>query len=257
MSGGIVRRKGPMASRRLTLVEQVRNELRELISNGTYAPGDQLPNEQEMSERFEVSRSSIREAYRGLIEAGYLTRRQGSGTFVARSPQQHALDLNLSYTDMIRDAGFKPSVDVLRRTFRKAGEVDASHLAIDPNDEIIEVERLRLADERPVVYSIDRVPASIVPEHERGSGFGESLFRILENYSHGPRNGRARIKPVLAEGAAARYLRVEAGTPLLYFDEVDFDLAGHPVLTSYEWHTSDVFDMWINRRSTLSNISTT
>jgi GntR family transcriptional regulator len=237
---------------RQPLVEEVRSQLRDLICGGTYNPGDRLPNEQEMGERFDVSRATVREAYRGLIEAGYLISKQGAGTFVARTPQQHALDLNLSYTEMIRAAGFTPSVQVLKVTHRSAGDLDANQLAIEPDAEVIEVERLRLADDRPVVYSIDRVAAALIPAGERDDSFGTSLFALLEKLSRGARNGRARIKPVLAEGAAAKHLRVPAGSPLLYFDETDFDVAGQPVLASYEWHTSDVFDMWINRRARIS-----
>ncbi|MER6529370.1 GntR family transcriptional regulator [Streptomyces sp. NPDC001508] len=244
-----------MASRRPTMVEQVRNGIRELISDGTYTVGDQLPNEQQMGERFGVSRATVREAYRGLIESGYLARRQGSGTFVARIPQQHALDLNLSYTEMIRAAGFKPSIVVLDTSVRQADDSDLAHLAMTPGEDVVVVERLRLADDRPVVYSIDRLPASLVPPDARGDGFGRSLFGLLEQVSHGARNGRARIKPVLASGAPARHLQVAKGTPLLFFEETDFDGAGRPVLASSEWHTSDVFDMWINRKATLHSRS--
>ncbi len=236
-------------ARRQPLVDEVRSQIRELLVSGSYGQGDQLPNEQEMSDRFGVSRATVREAYRGLIEAGYLVSKQGAGTFVARSPQQHALDLNLSYTEMIRAAGFTPSIVVLKVTVRPAGDEDAAHLAIDPADDVIEVERLRLADDKAVVYSVDRVAASLIPESERGDGFGTSLFGLLSRVKRNPSNGRAQIKPVLAEGAAAKHLGVPVGSPLLYFDETDFDDRGEPVLASHEWHTSDVFDMWINRRA--------
>lgn len=239
--------EAPMV-RRQPLVEEVREGLREQIINGTYVQGDQLPNEQEMSEKFRVSRATIREAYRGLIESGYLVSKQGAGTFVASRPQQHSLDLNISYTEMIRAAGYSPSIVVLNVKIRAAGEVDAKHLSISEEDEVIEVERLRLADGKPVVYSVDRVPASIIPESERKDGFGESLYGLLRRLSRGPRNGRALIKPVLAEGKPAKYLQASVGSPLLHFDETDFDKSGIPVLASNEWHTSDVFDMWINRR---------
>ncbi|MER6434112.1 GntR family transcriptional regulator [Streptomyces sp900105245] len=240
-----------MTSRRPTLVEQVRSGLRELIDTGTYKPGDQLPNEQEMGNRFGVSRATLREAYRGLSEAGYLVQRQGSGTFVARSPNQHALDLNLSYTEMIRSAGFTPSIVVLKSYTQQANDDDVARLGLPPDEDVLVVERLRLADDRPVVFSIDKLRAALVSPHVRGSDdFGQSLFGLLEQLSCGARNGRACIKPVLASGAAARHLQVAEGSPLLFFDETDFDASGRAVLASSEWHTSDVFDMWINRQAT-------
>ncbi|HEX4444601.1 MAG TPA: GntR family transcriptional regulator [Galbitalea sp.] len=237
-----------MAGRRPTLVDQVREELTELISSGAYPVGERLPNEQEMSDQFRVSRATVREAYRALIDAGYLSRRHGTGTFVNRLPQRHALDLNLSYTAMIQAAGFTPSIKLISQRVEVADDEDRVRLRLDPGDEIVVVERVRLADERPVVYSVDRIPLQIVPEDIRGN-LGPSLFDMLEDASRGARAGRARLLPVLAGERESGLLNVKVGAPLLYFDEVDFDRDGTPVMASFEWHTSDVFEMWLNRHS--------
>ena len=237
-----------MAGRRPTLVDQVREELTELISGGTYAVGDRLPNEQEMSDQFRVSRATVREAYRALIDAGYLSRRHGTGTFVNRVPQRHALDLNLSYTAMIQAAGFTASIKVISQRIEVADDEDQGRLRLEPGDQIVVVERVRLADDRPVVYSVDRIPLEIVPESIRGN-LGPSLFEMLEDVNRGARAGRTRLLPVLAGERESDLLGVAVGAPLLYFDEVDFDREGRPVMASFEWHTSDVFEMWLNRRS--------
>jgi len=126
-----------------------------------------------------------------------------------------------------------------------------SHLCtelLDRGAEVVIVERVRFADDRPVVYSVDRVPLALVPEAIRGN-LGASLFDLLENVNHGVRNGRAKLLPVLAGPPEAAQLQVKEGVPLLYFDEVDYDINGTPVLASFEWHTSDVFEMWLNRRA--------
>ncbi len=237
-----------MAGRRPNLAEQVRDELTELISNGTYVVGDRLPNEDEMSVKFAVSRATVREGYRALIDAGYLSRLHGKGTYVTRVPQRHALDLNVSYTAMIRAAGFTPSIKIISQRVAAADDADRARLRLDRGAEVVIVERVRFADDRPVVYSVDRVPLALVPEELRGS-LGPSLFGLLENLNHGVRNGRAKLLPVLAGPPEAAQLRVDNGVPLLYFDEVDYDIDGTPVLASFEWHTSDVFEMWLNRRA--------
>jgi GntR family transcriptional regulator len=237
-----------MAGRRPTLVDQVREELTELISSGAYPVGERLPNEQEMSVQFSVSRATVREAYRALIDAGYLSRRHGTGTFVNRLPQRHALDLNLSYTAMIQAAGFEPSIKVISQRIEVADDEDRKRLRLQSGDQVVVVERVRLADDRPVVYSVDRIPLDIVPEQLRGN-LGPSLFDMLEEASRGARAGRARLLPVLAGPRESDLLNVKQGAPLLYFDETDFDREGAPVMASFEWHTSDVFEMWLNRRS--------
>src|ERR1700761_5989572 len=197
-----------MAGRRPTLVDQVREELTELISSGAYPVGERLPNEQEMSERFRVSRATVREAYRALIDAGYLSRRHGTGTFVNRLPQRHALDLNLSYTAMIQAAGFTASIEVISQRIETVDDDDQGRLHLEPGDEVVVVERVRLADARPVVYSVDRIPLQIVPEEMRGN-LGPSLFEMLEDVNRGARAGRTRLLPVLAGAREADLLKVK------------------------------------------------
>lgn len=236
-----------MAGRRPTLVEQVHQALMDEIASGVYQVGDRLPNEQEMCERFGVSRATVREAYGALIDAGQLSRRHGTGTFVTRLPNRHSLDLNLSYTAMIKAAGYTPSIKVIRRSTGSPDEETRELLQLEPEDEIVVVERIRYADESPVVYSIDRVPQKILPS-DKVDQVGTSLFGLLDSVNHGARNGRARIRPVLATPQESEHLAVPVGVPLLFFDEIDYDATGAPVLASKEWHTSDVFEMWINRR---------
>ena len=93
------------ARRRPSLVEQVREGLLEDLMSGELKQGAKLPNENELAERFTVSRATIREAVLGLMDAGYLVRRHGSGTYVTASPRaRHALETTVSYTAMIREA---------------------------------------------------------------------------------------------------------------------------------------------------------
>lgn len=235
-----------MAGRRPTLVDEVRENLTELIHNGTFKVGDRLPNEHRLCERFDVSRATIRDACRALMDAGYLARSHGNGTFVMRVPHRHSLEMNLSYTAMIRDAGFTPSISILSHGIQEAGD-DAERLHLDPDAKVINVERIRYAGERPVVYSRDRIPANILPEAGTLK-LDPSLFRLLDHVQRNPREGRARLSPVQAENPVCEHLRVPRGTPLLYFDQVDRDAAGTPVLASLEWHASDVIELWLNRR---------
>ena len=68
------------------LPDVVRSELRRAIVGGEFPPNSKLPNEEALCARFGVSRITLREAVRGLIEDGYVVRRQGAGTFVTSGP---------------------------------------------------------------------------------------------------------------------------------------------------------------------------
>jgi GntR family transcriptional regulator len=236
-------------TRRLSLVEQVRAGLLEDLMNGKLVTGDKLPNEDRLAERFAVSRATVREAVLGLLEAGYLTRRHGSGTYVTKVPRsRHALDTTVSYTAMIRDAGHTPGETVISKVVRVPTEHECEALGLSADDRVHEVERVRLADERPVIYSRDRIPAALL------NGIAEdaldsSLYVILETAGHPVFRASAELLPTLADERLSELLEVECGTPLLHIDQVDYDARGRPVMLSLEWHVADAFELIVNRRA--------
>ncbi len=73
--------------------EDIVTQIRELIDTGELKPGDQLPNEKEMTETFKVSRSTVREAMLSLETMNLVARRQGNGTYVmAQVGEENLLD---------------------------------------------------------------------------------------------------------------------------------------------------------------------
>ena len=73
-------------SKGISLYYQVESQIREKIESGKWELGSRLPTEIELANYFGVSRTTIRQAVNGMVEAGMLIRRQGSGTYIAKSP---------------------------------------------------------------------------------------------------------------------------------------------------------------------------
>jgi GntR family transcriptional regulator len=237
---------------RPSLVDQVRARLLEDLTAGELAPGTKLPNETELAERFSVSRSTIREAVGSLMDGGYVARRHGSGTFVtAQLPARHPLERTVSYTGMIRAAGHEPSEKILSKDERAATEAERSLLDLSAGDTVIEVERVRLADRRPVIYSKDRLPLALLERADLQTvvGIDSSLYTLLADAGHPVISAAARLIPTVATARLARLLEIKRGAPLLHIDQVDYDERGRGVMLSAEWHVADVFELVVNRRA--------
>jgi GntR family transcriptional regulator len=230
-------------------IDEVRQGLLADLIAGAEPVGSKLPNEQELAARFGVSRATVREAVGGLVEGGYLVRRHGSGTYVTSLPQRrHALDATLSYTEMIRQAGMSPKLRVLAVRLERADADDAAALGLEEGSELRVLERLRTADDRPVVFSIDRIPQQIVGDLA-DRDFDRSLYDVLARVGAAVRTATAVLLPVTADTRLARLLDVRRGTALQRIDEVDFTADGTPVMLSSEWHVPGIFELRVNRRS--------
>jgi GntR family transcriptional regulator len=135
---------------------QVNEALRALIRGGEFGAGARFLTEREVVRRFRVSRPTANKALSNLVSEGTLEFRKGVGTFVRAGVMDYDLRSLVSFTDKARAAGRRPSTRVL--DFRLVQVEDlppkvAAHLGLANRKGLVySLERLRLADGRPVIY---------------------------------------------------------------------------------------------------------
>lgn len=231
------------------LADRLRDELLEEMTSSQLRPGDKLPTEGELATRFGVSRATVREAVTSLVEAGYVTRRHGSGSYVSeRRRMPHGLDSTLSYLAMIESAGVRAGMRVLDAVLEQSSKID-SPLQLSQGDTVLAVERVRTADDQPVIYSRDRIPARLLRADLDLQNLDPSLFGLLSSSGHAADHATATLRAVASTSRTAKVLGVRRGKPLLYIEEIDYDRDGTPVMLSREWHVSEAFDVRINRQA--------
>lgn len=216
------------------------------------SPGVQLPPEPELAAELGVSRATLREALRSLEDEGLVRRTRGAGTFVADRPRvANNLDANFGVTDAIRASGMEPgTVDGSVRV-EAASADEAERLDLEPGEDVVVVDRVRTADGRPVVLSRDILPARLTGQDPRVMARLErtSVYEVLEkDLGIAIHHGLATFQPARADGHLATRLEVPKGTLLLYIRQVDFDVAGRPVVSSHEHHLADAFEFSVVRR---------
>lgn len=227
----------------------MRDSLLAAIHDGSFAVGERLPAEPELCAQFGVSRATLREAVRSLVESGYLTRVQGSGTFVAFRPRsRHSLNQNLSYSKLISQAGYEPGRRVLSLERGPLDSYQSDALGAAVGDMGVFIERVRSADGRPVIYSLDAIPERFVGD-QPDSSFAGSLYEMFEERGYLVGHAECTLEPVSADGAAEGALGVERGSPLLFISQVDYATTGEAVMYSREWHVPGIFELAVYRRS--------
>src|SRR5215510_11415304 len=142
--------RGTGARPRLRSVS-VQDELMQRIGRGELPAGTRLPSEPDLAAELQVSRATLREALRALEGEGLLRRRRGSGTYVAELPRvANSLDVNFGVTEAIRSAGMKAGIAQGRHWIEPASAGEAARLGLEPGQDVLVVERVRTAEERPV-----------------------------------------------------------------------------------------------------------
>lgn len=240
-----------------TLTNVVVQQLREAIEKGVYSPGSQLPPEFDLVEMLGVSRTVVREALRLLQEEGLVARRQGLGTFVRKNPILQNLNLNFGTTYMIQSAGMKSGTPLLKVLEVEASRQVAEALNLPTATRVLQIERVRSADAKPVVYSLDYIPLARVHESNLAAYWREqdvSLYDLLQDiFGQVIEYGVTRILPVKASGQVAEMLKVAKDSPLLSLLQTDYAPNDEPIVYSCEYHLPDAFDFIVIRRGPLKS----
>jgi GntR family transcriptional regulator len=239
------------ARRKSPLFVSVREQIQLLLDGDGYPPGTQLPSESELTDSLGVSRVTLREALRALEEEGLISRRQGTGTFVNLIPPliRSRLDLNLGVTETIEANGCVPGTAESEVAVETAEGSTARVLGLADGDPVVTLRRVRTADGRPVVYSIDVIPLELVGDAGRVRALGTSLYEFLEREC-GQRlaQAHARLVPAKAGEEVGQRLGVSPTCMLLLIEQVDFDRDGRPMIFSREYHLRGAFEFTIERR---------
>src|SRR2546423_10990861 len=123
---------------------EIERYLRSLVERA--GPGDPLPREAELCERFSVSRMTVRQALQELTNDGLVERRRGQGTFVAHRPVHRRPGVFLSFTEEMNRRGVQATSRLLGAAMDDARRSETLDLGLGPDSQVVRITRVRLAD---------------------------------------------------------------------------------------------------------------
>jgi GntR family transcriptional regulator len=220
---------------------QLMEILKERVQLGIWAPGDQIPGEQDLCELYGVSRTVVRQALREMELEGVVNRRKGKGTFISLPKISEGLVQKLTgfYQDMV-ERGLKPVTKVLHQNVGPSSEKVARFLDITPGNQVIDILRLRSVNEEPIQLVTTYIPFEICPALASVDLTNRSLYEFLEKEAGVYiAKGRRYIEAVLANEAEAALLGIDRGGPLLMLDSISYSEDGKPIEYYHALHRGD------------------
>ena len=212
------------------LYSRVETVLASEIADGALKVGAQLPTEDSLIERFEVSRITVRRAIQNLVSRGLVEIRRGKGTFVAAPRITQELTELSGFVEDMHAVGRKPTARVLGREIVTADTTVASHLALTKGQRVVRIRRVRLADGVPISFDETYLPLEIGKKIITNNLRVEPIFSLLERKYDIPLiEAEYKLEAVAAEADVASALRVKQGSPIFRIERTSYSKGNRPV----------------------------
>jgi GntR family transcriptional regulator len=219
-----------MSTPGLPLYAKIESVLADEINSGSLAAGDQLPTEDELIARFEVSRITVRRAIQDLVGRGLVEIRRGKGTFVAASKISQELTELTGFVEDMQALGRKPTARLVDKKIVAADKSVATHLALTTGTRVVKILRVRLADGVPMSLDETYLPLEIGRKIVTNNLKLEPIFSLLEKKYNIPLiEADYKLEAVAADTSVSAALGVTAGSPIFRIERTSYTTGLKPV----------------------------
>ncbi len=234
---------------------QVRNDLIEIISNQKLA-GNRLPPEATLAKRLGVSRGTVREVMQTLAREGIISKKHGLGNFVHRSAieSKMRIDTIQDFIQMIENGGYEARMEKIGSSQEVL--IDENFFAktaplmhIENKEDLITLQSLYYADQRPAIYSQVFVPKDIIlddPDKETK----KTLFEFLEEFCNQTiEQTIIKFAPKSADEEVADMLQMKEGVPFILWEEYYYNIYDEVICVALTHFHPDFMEFTMLRKA--------
>ena len=217
---------------------EIRAELSKVLNE--YCPGQKIPSERVLSERFGVARMTLRHAIEVLILEGKLERRPGSGTYISNQCYSLSARCRSFSTEMI-SRGLKPENKLLTSKIISADKVNSSKLRIPLNSKILKFTRLRFGSEIPMAYQTTSIPLAYIDEVDFKDLEGSLEDLLLNSFGIAITTSQTEISGDFVDQKISKLLNITSTTPCLVKESLDMDQRSRIIMWNKTWYNAEQF----------------
>lgn len=229
----------------IPLYYQIKTFMIKHIEDNSLKDGELVPPEEELCAYLNVSRPTVRQAFLELVHEGYLNRIKSKGTFVTRPKIAGDFIQKIqTYNQEIQYYGLKPKTKLL-----SISEIDVfaevmEKLKLTEKDKVICLERLRYADDKPIVYVKTFIPVKLCKGLIDEDLEQNSLYDTLKTkYNIEIAHINRQIHATVADPYLSDLLGIMENAPLLYITTVAYNQNDIPFEYSLASYRADMYKM--------------
>jgi GntR family transcriptional regulator len=227
----------------LPVYYQIKQTIRNWIVNKEFNPGDKIPSESELADKFSVSRLTVRQAISQLIQEGFLNSKRGEGTFVTNNETLiHSFGLEFSgfMDDLFYQLSKIRTKSVLLNRMI-APKLIREKLGLGSEaKEVVQIKRVRLLGNKLFSYTINYLPMEIGMKINQKDLYKKPLLTIMEqDLGISFTEAFQIIEASFADQEVAQQLRISLGSPILYLERIMYTKGKKPVEFVQSSHPGD------------------
>jgi GntR family transcriptional regulator len=208
----------------LPLYHKIKTSLERRIAEGELKKGEFIPTEGELEAYYKVSRTTIRKAVGMLVDEGTMTIVRGRGTIVTPSKLNYKVADLMSFTELMKQQGLRPSTTGIRIERKKPSPDIQERLGLRPGEDVVEISRVRTADDEPITINSSFIPLRYLEGKDLSVlDRKQSLYKVLEEDCNLEiHSTEDTIQALRAGRAQAEILHIGVGDPLLYIERLAY-----------------------------------
>lgn len=213
---------------------KIEKYLRSLINSGEIKPGEKLPSENQISEKFNVTRMTVRSAFNNLVKEGYITRKRGVGSIVLGNRISDNISTIRSYSEEMINKGYEITTKLINLSIVAADEIIKDKLNLNIGDNVWEVKRVRYAEGQAVSYMITYMPVRMFPNLNKDCC--NSLYKYLKECGYVISGAKRSVDAIISNKELMDLLELDYEVPILRIEQVAFLESGELFEYSYTYH---------------------
>jgi GntR family transcriptional regulator len=215
----------------IPLHHQLKEMLRSKLSNNEWKSGEMLPSEDALQTRYNLSRTTVRQALSELVNEGWLVRQRGRGTWVSqRGKIAYDPSQSLELNDFMRQQGVSLGWRLIDIGPLDAPADVAGPLQLQPGTRVMRVRRLRLADHVIIGYHFSFISAALAEQVDLDVlNDGGSMDYLMQLKQMSRPVVRRTLEARKATSHEAKLLQMRSGDPVLRLERIVIGTDGMPV----------------------------
>jgi GntR family transcriptional regulator len=210
---------------------QVRENLLKKIDDGVFKPEEKIPSEEELCKYYNVSRPTIRQAIKELINDGKLIIKKGKGTYAIKQKFESLLiDKIVSFADELKQNKIPFNDNIIEFKIIKPNNEIANILEISPDSDVIYYNRIRSIENEPLYNTRGFIIRDLCPGFINEKIENQSVFYLLEHeYNLDFYRIKRYLQPISTGIEESKLLEISVGIPIHYLETIIYDKNSKPI----------------------------